>query len=83
MDMPNKPVELVFDLLPTSNIFDTGHRIRVTITGADKDNALTPQLSPPPTLSIYRNCKHSSYIVLPTIVVASSDTATTDAELSK
>jgi hypothetical protein len=35
----NEPVELVFDLLPTSYVFDAGHRIRVTITCADKDIA--------------------------------------------
>lgn len=62
-----KPVELVFDLHPTSNIFDAGHRIRVTITGADKDNTLTPELSPAPTVSVYRNAEYASYIVLPVI----------------
>lgn len=29
-----EPVELAFDLFPTSNLFDAGHRIRVTITPA-------------------------------------------------
>ena len=64
-DLPGQPVELVFDLLPTSYAFDAGHRIRVTITCADKDNALTPQLSPAPTVSLYREDSHASYIVLP------------------
>jgi uncharacterized protein len=66
-DLPDQPVELVFDLLPTSYIFEAGHRIRVTITGADKDNALTPQLEPPPTIHLYRGAEHASYIVLPII----------------
>ena len=66
-DLPDQPVELVFDLLPTSYVFDAGHRIRVTITGADKDNALTPQLDPPPTVQLYREADHASYIVLPII----------------
>jgi putative CocE/NonD family hydrolase len=65
--LPTEPAELVFDLLPTSNIFDRGHRIRVTITCADKDTALTPELSPPPTVSIYRNENFASYISLPII----------------
>lgn len=65
--VPEEPVELVFDLLPTSNIFDQGHRIRLTITCADKDTALTPELSPPPTVSIYRNENFVSYISLPII----------------
>lgn len=66
-ELPGEPVELVFDLIPTSNIFDQGHHIRVTITGADKDNAQTPELSPPPTVSIYRNASYASYIILPVI----------------
>jgi putative CocE/NonD family hydrolase len=63
----DEPVELVFDLLPTSNIFDAGNRIRITIMGADVDTFATPQLDPAPTISIYRNAEHSSYIDLPVI----------------
>jgi len=66
IDLPAEPVELVFDLFPTSNIFDKGHRIRVTITCADSDNFETPELSPPPTVSVYRNTEYASYITLPT-----------------
>jgi putative CocE/NonD family hydrolase len=66
-DLPDQPVELVFDLIPTSYIFAPGHRIRVTITGADKDTALTPQLDPPPTVQLYRGAEHASSIVLPII----------------
>jgi putative CocE/NonD family hydrolase len=65
--VPGEIVELVFDLLPTSNIFDAGHRIRITITGADADTYLTPVLDPPPTVSIYRSTDHASYVVLPLI----------------
>jgi hypothetical protein len=66
-ELPDQPVELVFDLIPTSYVFDAGHRIRVTITGADKDTALTPQLDPPPTVHLYREADHASYVVLPII----------------
>lgn len=66
-DLPGQPVELVFDLLPTSYVFAAGHRIRVTITCADKDTALTPQLDPPPTVRLYRQADHASYIMLPII----------------
>jgi len=65
--LPQEPVELVLDLHPTSNLFDAGHRIRVTVTCADHDNALTPQLEPPPTVTIYRNTDHPSRIILPVI----------------
>jgi hypothetical protein len=66
-DLPDQPVELAFDLLPTSYVFDVDHRIRVTITCADKDNALTPELDPPPTVHLYREADHASFIVLPII----------------
>jgi putative CocE/NonD family hydrolase len=62
------PVRLVFDLHPTSNVFDEGNRIRVTITCADKDNNLTPELSPPPTVTVHRGCRKGSFIKLPIVV---------------
>jgi putative CocE/NonD family hydrolase len=62
---PGEPVELVFDLYPTSNFFAAGHRIRVTITGADKANARTPEQTPPPRLTVYREPGRASYIELP------------------
>ena len=64
---PGEPAELVFDLIPTSNLFETGNRIRITITCADKDNALTPEITPPPQVSMYRNAELSSYISLPIV----------------
>ena len=65
--IPGDPVELALDLLPTSNIFNAGNRIRITVTCADKDNASTPKLTPPPTVSVYRNAEHASSIILPVI----------------
>jgi putative CocE/NonD family hydrolase len=64
---PGEPVELVFDLFPVSNLFDAGHRIRVTITGADKANAVTPEQSPAPELTVYRGQGRASYMELPVI----------------
>lgn len=64
---PDEPVELVLDLFPVSNLFDAGHRIRVTITGADKANAVTPEQSPAPTLTVYRGAGRASYVELPVI----------------
>ncbi len=66
-DLPSEPVELLIDLHPTSNLFDQGHRIRVTITGADRDNHLTPEQSPPPTLRIHRSEDRASRIRLPIV----------------
>lgn len=60
-------VELAFDLHPTSYIFKKGHRIRITVACADKDNTLTPEISPAPTVKIYREALKASYITLPLI----------------
>jgi putative CocE/NonD family hydrolase len=72
---PGQPVELVFDLHPTSNIFDAGHRIRLTITCADQTSFETPELSPPPKVSISRNGRSASYIQLPVIRGAAEEEA--------
>ncbi|MGE5551136.1 MAG: CocE/NonD family hydrolase [Bacteroidota bacterium] len=69
------PVELVFDLLPTAKVFKKGHRIRLTITCADKDNAQTPVLSPAPTVSVYRQSGRASYLELPVIIGGKGGTA--------
>jgi hypothetical protein len=64
---PDKPDEVVFDFLPLSYVFKPGHRIRLTITGADSREKDRVQTSPPPTISIHRTAEYSSYIALPII----------------
>jgi len=66
---PGEPVELVFDLQPTSNVFNARNQVRITIACADRDNAQTPEQSPPPTVTVYRNSERASYILLPVIGV--------------
>jgi putative CocE/NonD family hydrolase len=62
---PGEPVEVVFDLEPTANVFNTGNRIRLTITGADKDNARTDPDVPAPSFTVYRDASRPSRISLP------------------
>jgi putative CocE/NonD family hydrolase len=62
-----EPIELVFDLLPTSYIFRAGNRIRITITCADADNFETPVLDPAPKLHLLRDMDHPSSIQLPIV----------------
>lgn len=62
-----EPAELAFDLFPTSNLFDAGNRIRVTVTGSDIRNARTPKQTPPPRLVLHREPGRASHIVLPVI----------------
>lgn len=69
LKLNGKPVELIFDLHPTSYIFKKGHSVRITITCADKDNTLTPELNPVPTVKIYRDALKASYVMLPVIPI--------------
>jgi uncharacterized protein len=59
--------ELVFDLQPTSILFHGGNRIRLTITGADKDTFDTPIQSPSPVIAIAGGGSNASYLELPII----------------
>ncbi len=61
---PEKPVKLAIDLMPTATIFKAGHRIRLTVTGS-QGRTNYQQLNPAPTLHIYRDALHPSYLALP------------------
>ncbi|MBM4461729.1 MAG: CocE/NonD family hydrolase [Chloroflexi bacterium] len=76
-EMPvGEPVLLAFALAPTSNVFDEGHRIRLTITCADyADMFDTPTLDPAPTVSVYHNADYASYISLPIMLAQPAVTA--------
>jgi|WetSurMetagenome_2_1015567.scaffolds.fasta_scaffold06725_4 uncharacterized protein len=62
---PGKPTELVFEILPISMIFKAGHSIRLVINFADIRS--TPKLDPAPTIGIYHDTAHKSYVTLPII----------------
>jgi len=62
-----EPIELVFDLLPTSKLFHKGNRIRIAITGADDDNFETPILDPAPEIRLLWNATYASFVELPMI----------------
>jgi predicted acyl esterase len=68
LPLAGEPVELIFELLPTSHIFAAGHRLRFTLTGADADNALTPRLDPPPSIRVYTEAGRASYVAMPLIL---------------
>ncbi|HSR29007.1 MAG TPA: CocE/NonD family hydrolase [Anaerolineae bacterium] len=62
-----EPIELVLDLLPTSYLFRSGNRIRITVAFADADSFQTPLLNPPPEVRLLRDADHASYVTLPII----------------
>lgn len=65
--LPGEPAEMVIDLLPISKVFKAGHRIRLAIACADKDNAATQELNPPPVISLWRDASHASHVILPIV----------------
>jgi predicted acyl esterase len=64
---PGEPIELVFDMLPLSQIFAQGHRVRITVTNADPREKDRAEITPPPSVTLYRDAPHSSRVTLPVI----------------
>jgi putative CocE/NonD family hydrolase len=65
--LPSTPTEVVFDLHPTAKRFRAGHMIRITVTGADRD--AHRKVTQAPTLTIYRDSRRPSRVVLPAVLV--------------
>jgi predicted acyl esterase len=62
---PGVPVEAEFEFLPTSYVFKSGHRIRLTLQFADQRS--TPKLDPAPTITLLHHQGAASRIELPVI----------------
>lgn len=62
---PGEVVKLEFDLQPTATVFNAGHRIRVTIMGADADNTEPPPMKGRATIQLYRGGSQASTLRLP------------------
>jgi predicted acyl esterase len=60
-----EPVELALDFQPISCVLPAGHRLRLRITGADADNALTPRTSSVPRLNVHCGLEAPSALSLP------------------
>jgi len=59
--------EVTIVLEPVANLFNAGHRIRVTVTGADADLNWSVPRTPPARLTVHRSSGHPSRIVLPVL----------------
>jgi putative CocE/NonD family hydrolase len=64
--IPGEVASLEFDLLPTSYVVKKGHRLRVSIAGADQTH-FSVMHKAIPTWKIHRNGEFASYIVLPVV----------------
>jgi uncharacterized protein len=69
---PGVAVRVRFDLLPISYIFKAGHRMRVSVAGADYRERDRDTASPAPTLTIYNSKEAPSTIMLPVVPNASA-----------
>lgn len=62
-----EPERLTFAFLPASHLFKAGHRIQISVAGADyRERDRTPQ-SPAPTVTILNTPSHPSTVTLPTM----------------
>ncbi len=63
--VPGAPVELNFDMMPTSWIFRSGHRVQLTVTGSDHRERLRDPAETRMTVLMGRG--HPSQVTLPVI----------------
>ncbi|QGY43160.1 CocE/NonD family hydrolase [Maribellus comscasis] len=65
---PGEIYKLSFDMLPLYHQFEKGHKIRVTLTCADKDNTNSHIIFKESEITVFRDALHSSFIRLPLLV---------------
>jgi hypothetical protein len=54
-------------MMPVSYVFQSGHRYRLTLTGADPREKLRKEASPAPTWTILFDAGHPSKLTLPMV----------------
>lgn len=64
---PGEPAKASFQLLPVSALVRKGHKLRLAIAGADKDEFARVPAEGAVTLAFYRNAIVSSFLELPVI----------------
>jgi putative CocE/NonD family hydrolase len=65
---PGERTRMRIDMLPTSTIIKSGHRLRLSISGADpRQRSRSVQFDPPPTVAIFSGEKADSMLSLPLI----------------
>jgi predicted acyl esterase len=65
--VPGETTEVTFALLPTSVLFRRGHRIRISIGGADADTFARIPAEGTPVWTLERSPARASHVVLPVI----------------
>jgi len=73
--LPQEPVELALDLMGTAVVIDAGHRIRITVAGADAANFSLypdPKGVAAPTISLHRGGETGSFVEVPVLEATSA-----------
>lgn len=67
--VPSQPVDLDFNLTPSARMLPAGHRLRLTITGADprQRNLADIRITPAPVVTVLRGAGAGSRIEIPLI----------------
>ena len=65
--VPGKPARLVFEMMPTSYLFKAGHRIQLTVTGADYRERARDTAALAKSVRIYADRAHPSTMTLPVV----------------
>ena len=64
---PGQPVEVKFELMPASYVFKAGHRLQITVTGADSRERARDLGGLATTIKVYADRQHASSVTLPVI----------------
>jgi hypothetical protein len=63
---PGNAEQIQFSLFAASLLLRKGHRVRIALAGADRDNfERLPKDAPPPEWTVYRDTRMQSYLELP------------------
>jgi putative CocE/NonD family hydrolase len=68
LPLPDHPVELVIDLMGTAAVIDAGHRLRLTVAGANRpdfEGYPDPATSGVPVIKVYRDRGRPSSLDVP------------------
>lgn len=61
-----EPTHLRFDMMPTSWVFQKGHRMQITLTGSDHRERAR-DMATPPSITLYADAAHPSQVAVPVI----------------
>jgi predicted acyl esterase len=62
-----QPVRLQFDILPTSYVFRKGHKVQLTVTGADHRERARDEKAQPPRIRLLSSAAAPSFVTLPVV----------------